>query len=65
MKRTGLEKLRDELTEQLQSTAPDITVEVQLYGDVDEHGAVLTVGNDDMERDEVHADAIYVEAYDS
>lgn len=62
MKRVAIEKLRDELTTALDTQGDHIDVTV--YGDVDDAGVVLQINNDDMERPEVPADAIYSEVDD-
>jgi hypothetical protein len=58
MKRARIERLRDELTTALDALTE--IVEVTLYGDVDEYGAKVILGNDDMERPEVPDEAVYV-----
>lgn len=59
MKRAMLEKLRDDLSDELRTTPPNDTVEINVYGDVDEHGIVLVINNDDMERPEIPDGAVY------
>lgn len=62
MKRKTIVALRDELTKALDSTPEGLSVSVTMYGDTDPRfGHVLSISSDDMERDEVPADAIYVE----
>lgn len=61
MKRERLVKLHDELGKALGDTPSDQTVQVDVYGDVDENGYVLHLDNEDMEREEVPAEAVYVD----
>ena len=62
MKRDTIERLRDELTKALDGSSEEEIIDVTMYGDVDETGFVLHINNDDMERDEIPDNAIYVEA---
>lgn len=64
MKRPTLEKFAAELSSALASTPAEQSVTVEFYGDTDSHGHVLIISNDDMERDEVHDGAVYVELED-
>jgi hypothetical protein len=57
MKRARIERLRDELTKALDAATQ--TVEVTIYGDVDQYGAKVIINNDDMERSEVPDEAVY------
>jgi hypothetical protein len=59
MKRPMLQKLASELVTAL-ATNPEGTVSVELYNN-DPGGMDLTINNEDMERDEVPDEAIYVE----
>lgn len=62
MKRKTMVKLRDALTDTLESDGD--RPEVVIYGDKDSRGYVLTINNEDMERDELPDDVIYVEMDD-
>lgn len=63
MKHKAIVKLRDELTTAIDGNpeGQDALTEVIVYGDVNEHGSVLTINNDDMEREEVPDDAVYAD----
>lgn len=61
MKRSNIQNLRDKLDQALRETPDDISLDVEMYGDVDASGVVLHINNEDMERDEVPSDAIYAE----
>lgn len=60
MKRSNIVKLRDEIDKEL-AKASDGPIEVTLYGDTMPGGHVLRISNDDMEREDVHDNGIFVE----
>lgn len=64
MKHNNIVKLRDELTKAIDKNpdGADGMTEVTLYGDTGPGGSVLTISNEDMERDELGADVILVDA---
>lgn len=63
MKHENIVALRDKLTAAIDANPEgrDGGTEVVMYGDCEPRGHVLTISNDDMERDEVPAEVVWVE----